>query len=112
MRSNYDADREMVNYLVRAKNRLANEIINNAEKHQISLKSLYGRGALAENLLNIGFKRGLRKIKCYLGLHGQSGRYFNHRLRQAAQGLAISYYRRLSVSCNETLGVIKTVRTY
>ncbi|MEM0481291.1 MAG: hypothetical protein QXM16_00150 [Nitrososphaerota archaeon] len=61
-------------------------------------------------LLNIDFKRGLRKILSYLGRHQHNRRYYNKRMKIALESLSIAYYKRFKVSAKEQVELLKTIR--
>lgn len=105
----------------REKHKLAREIIAVAEAAipqykmvcealKLSRRSLYGKVALADMLLNIDFSRGLRKILSYLGRHQNNRKYYNKRMRMVLESLSIAYYGRFKVRAKEQVELLKTIR--
>ncbi|MEM2746327.1 MAG: hypothetical protein QXK69_07440 [Candidatus Caldarchaeum sp.] len=112
---------ELEKLLKRNKERLARQIIRMAKitlnKYDaicrqlgLSSKCLYGKAALADLLLHVDFTAGLRKTLCYVGLYQPNNGRYNHRLRMAAQSLAISYYRKRRVRAKEVRQLLKKIK--
>ncbi|MEM0481744.1 MAG: hypothetical protein QXM16_02505, partial [Nitrososphaerota archaeon] len=118
-----EAPAEAINIIRRNKIKLARQIISMAnisisryrnlcEVLKLSDNCLYGKVALADILLHVDFTTKLRRIICYIGLYRPNNGKYNHRLKQAANSLAISYYRKNRIKAREVRELLKKIKNY